>query len=118
MKFLQKQLPREDWSDGRAMQLWNQMKQALRENFSMLESILNQGIDIDNTAWVRKTITAPAIPHLEFSVSVSMKHAPSHLGYMAENVPAVLYKGPTPWTKDEIYLKSTVGSATFTIEVK
>lgn len=91
--------------------------QALISFFSQLQTIINGGISLDNLEVFQGTVLAPVVPHQEFSVSVGMRHPPTTLWWLATNAPAQIYKGNSTWTKDTIYLKSTVGGASFEITV-
>lgn len=71
-------------------------------------------VDQDNNVDAHKVIaTSPAAPNTEFAVNHSLGRVPMGMLYLGGSNPGMVYKGATPWTATQIFLKESVGSNTF-----
>jgi len=62
-------------------------------------------------------VTSPAAPNTEFAVNHNLGRIPFGFIFMGGSNQGHVYKGTTPWTKTQIFLKETQGTNGFSILV-
>lgn len=71
-------------------------------------------IDADSNMEGHKVYAvSPAAPNTEFAVPHSLGRVPMGFIYMGGSNQGLVYKGATPWTATQIFLKETQGSNGF-----
>lgn len=68
--------------------------------------------------WEKVTVTTPSVSNTEFTVTcVSLNRTPQHYIVLNKNKAVDVYTGTTAWSKNKLYLKATVATATITLLV-
>lgn len=84
---------------------------AINENFLSLETMLNRGLlPQDNFDWRLIEFTSSATPDAENTVAHELGKVPTDIIVTSVDKAAVVYKGVTPWTSTNVYLKVNVAS--------
>lgn len=90
----------------------------LSDQHLSLDALLGKGlIPADNFDWQKITFTSNATPDTEDTVAHTLKRIPEGFIVINKDKAADVYDSGTPWTEDEIYLKTDVASAALTIYV-
>lgn len=84
---------------------------AINENFISLETMLDRGLNAtDNFDWRLIEFTSDATPDAENTVAHDLGKVPTDIIVTGLDKAAVVYKGATPWTNANVYLKVNVAS--------
>lgn len=97
-------MPRVDFTSLRS----NEIRE-LEDEFNSIRTLL-RALDLQNMDFQAKTITTPTTPGDELAVDHNLERRPDFfLANFVDN-PGILYRGTTPWTATQIFLRSDVGS--------
>lgn len=82
----------------------------------------NISFGVDNTdqsknilGWHANNIVTPVAPNTDFAVPINLGYIPTTYQLKNKSAATDIYTGVTPWTDQNIYLRSTVASVTISL---